>query len=131
MFQMVLICVLMRRSSVCCALEWGDAVFDAGVGVVRAQAADVETVVHATQYAAVNIVSTSIQVVVLIGLLLWIMGPSALAGLASILLILPVTGAAMARFSDMKKLALEWTDKRIKLMNEILVRGVDMFVYQS
>ena len=29
----------------------------------------------------------------------------------------------MGRFSDMKKLALEWTDKRIKLMNEILVRA--------
>ncbi|KAN0132956.1 hypothetical protein V8E53_009321 [Lactarius tabidus] len=61
-----------------------------------------------------------IQLVICLGLLLSNLGPSALAGFAVFLVISPIQSKIMKNLFRTRRKAMEWTDKRAKLLQELL-----------
>lgn len=55
-----------------------------------------------------------------LALLIVELGPSALAGFAVFVLLLPVQGLVMGQLFKIRGLGMEWTDKRVKLLQELL-----------
>ena len=47
-------------------------------------------------------------------------GPSALAGLASMLLLIPLNFCSMMRIQGMRRVIVKHNDARVKVMNEVL-----------
>ncbi|KZV75428.1 ABC protein [Peniophora sp. CONT] len=74
-----------------------------------------------------------IQVTVCLIILLVQLGPSALAGFALFVLIVPLQRFIMSRQFKIRKASIAWTDKRAKLLLEILasMRIVKYFTYEK
>ena len=73
-----------------------------------------------------------IQVTVCMILLLVQLGPSALAGVALFLVIIPVQERAMAMQFETRKASMKWTDNRAKLLQELLasMRIIKYYCYE-
>lgn len=73
-----------------------------------------------------------IQVVVCLIILLVQMGPTALAGFALFILIIPIQKSAMAYQFNVRKRSMIWTDLRAKLLQELLgaMRIIKYFCYE-
>eukprot|EP00455_Lapot_gusevi_P037310 TRINITY_DN416_c0_g1_i6.p1 TRINITY_DN416_c0_g1~~TRINITY_DN416_c0_g1_i6.p1 ORF type:complete len:1330 (+),score=511.36 TRINITY_DN416_c0_g1_i6:191-4180(+) len=69
--------------------------------------------VHATWTAV-------IQVIVIVALLIRALGPSALAGIGVVVLITPIQGKVLRKSQELRRDTAQFTDQRVKLMNEIL-----------
>ena len=73
------------------------------------------------------------QIVVAVALLIRAIGPPALAGLAIMLLMVPFQGVIMRRLQQLRKATVKYTDRRVKLMNEILqgIRVIKVYACQT
>jgi len=61
-----------------------------------------------------------IALFICLALLIVELGPSALAGFAVFVLFLPLQGMVMGQLFKIRGLGMEWTDKRVKLLQELL-----------
>ncbi len=61
-----------------------------------------------------------IQLGICLGLLVSNLGPSALAGFAVFIIITPIQGKIVKSLFQTRRKAMEWTDKRAKLLQELL-----------
>ncbi|KAG0207958.1 hypothetical protein BGX28_000971 [Mortierella sp. GBA30] len=66
------------------------------------------------------VISVPIYTTVIVGLLIHLMGPSALLGAAMLLLVNPIQAWAMSKLAPIRKRASQFTDSRIRLTSEIL-----------
>jgi hypothetical protein len=57
---------------------------------------------------------------VCLALLIDNLGPSALAGFAFFFAVIPVLGMVMRRYFALRVETMKWTDKRVKLLQEVL-----------
>ena len=60
------------------------------------------------------------QVAVAIALLIRAIGPPALAGLGVVIIMIPFQGMVIRHLQQLRKATVKYTDRRVKLMNEIL-----------
>ncbi|KAI9463347.1 ABC transporter [Lactarius psammicola] len=74
-----------------------------------------------------------IQLGVCLGLLLSNLGPSALAGFAVFVIITPIQGKIVKSLSRIRRKAMEWTDKRAKLLQELLggMKLIKFFAWEA
>ncbi|KAG0281307.1 hypothetical protein BGZ96_001186 [Linnemannia gamsii] len=79
------------------------------------------------------VVAIPIYTVVVIGLLCHLMGPSALLGALLLIVANPIQAWAMARLGPVRKIASQFTDKRIRLTSEILqgIKVIKFFSWES
>ncbi|GJJ75953.1 hypothetical protein EMPS_08311 [Entomortierella parvispora] len=79
------------------------------------------------------VISVPIYTIVVVGLLVHLMGPSALLGAALLILMNPVQGWAMSKLGPIRKRASEYTDSRIKLTSEILqgIKVIKFFAWEA
>src|SRR5690349_1253971 len=79
------------------------------------------------------LITTPVQIFVAVGLLIALLGPSALAGFAIMLLFGPIQGLAMRQLIKARKKVLPLTDKRVKLTQEVLqgIRVVKLFAWEK
>jgi len=77
--------------------------------------------------------SAPLQIVVSIALLLLNLGPSALAGIAIIFLLLPFNHWVIKRLRMFRRLAMGCSDQRVKFMTEILlgIKVIKMYAWES
>ena len=77
--------------------------------------------------------SVPIYTIVIVGLLIHLMGPSALLGAALLILVNPVQAWAMSKLGPIRKKASESTDQRIKLTSEILqgIKVIKFFAWEA
>ncbi len=61
-----------------------------------------------------------IQLGICLGLLVSNLGPSALAAFAVFIIITPIQGKIVKSLFQTRRKAMEWTDKRVKLLQELL-----------
>ena len=61
-----------------------------------------------------------ISLFICLALLIVELGPSALAGFSVFVLFLPIQGFVMGKLFKIRGLGMEWTDKRVKLLQELL-----------
>ena len=61
-----------------------------------------------------------IQLVICLALLIDILGASALAGFAIFLIAMPIQAVNMKSMFKMRQSSMQWTDKRAKLLQELL-----------
>ncbi|KAF8951702.1 hypothetical protein BGZ52_010208 [Haplosporangium bisporale] len=76
------------------------------------------------------VISVPIYTLVIVGLLIHLMGPSALLGAAILVLVNPVQGWAMSKLAPIRKRASQFTDSRIRLTSEIL-QGIKVIKFFS
>ena len=69
-----------------------------------------------------------IQFGICFGLLLSTLGPSALAGFAVFVVLAPIQGIILMSLFRYRKKAMEWTDKRAKLLQELL-KGIKLIKF--
>ena len=69
-----------------------------------------------------------IQLAICLGLLISNLGPSALAGFAVFVVLAPIQGKIMQTFFRMRHKAMKWTDKRAKLLQELL-KGIKLIKF--
>lgn len=81
---------------------------------------------HVTWDGAYQIVTN----MVLLGLYI---GPSALAGLASMLLLIPVNFVGMMKMGGLRRAIVKENDQRVKVMNEVLqgIRAVKLYAWET
>lgn len=74
-----------------------------------------------------------IQVIICLILLLINMGPSALAGFSLFILMTPPQTRVMRQLFLMRKKSMFWTDKRVKLLQELLagIRIIKFFAWEK
>ncbi|KAF9928278.1 hypothetical protein FBU30_002500 [Linnemannia zychae] len=79
------------------------------------------------------VVSVPIYCIVVIGLLIHLMGASALLGAALLILANPIQAWSMSRLGPVRKRASQFTDKRIRLTSEILqgIKVIKFFSWES
>ncbi|GJJ68711.1 hypothetical protein EMPS_01057 [Entomortierella parvispora] len=79
------------------------------------------------------VVSVPIYTSVVIGLLIRLMGPSALLGAAMLILVNPIQAWAMSKLGPIRRRASEFTDQRIRLTSEILqgIKVIKFFSWES
>ncbi|KAI1293287.1 hypothetical protein EDD11_008442 [Mortierella claussenii] len=79
------------------------------------------------------VVSVPIYTIVVIGLLIHLMGPSALLGAGILVFANPAQAFAMSRLGPFRKRASEFTDSRIRLTQEILqgIKVIKFFSWES
>ncbi|KAF9160636.1 hypothetical protein BGX21_001995 [Mortierella sp. AD011] len=79
------------------------------------------------------VVSVPIYTCVVIGLLIHLMGPSALLGAAMLVLANPIQAWAMSRLAPIRKRASQFTDARIRLTQEVLqgIKVIKFFSWES
>jgi len=82
---------------------------------------------------APQVVSVPIYTLVIVGLLIHLMGPSALLGAAILVLVNPVQGWAMSKLAPIRKRASQFTDSRIRLTSEILhgIKVIKFFSWEN
>lgn len=81
----------------------------------------------------VLVVSVPIYTAVVVGLLIRLMGPSALLGAAILILVNPIQAWAMSKLGPIRRRASEFTDQRIRLTSEILqgIKVIKFFSWES
>ncbi|KAF9578866.1 hypothetical protein BGW38_005130, partial [Lunasporangiospora selenospora] len=70
---------------------------------------------------------------IIVGLLVHLMGPSALLGAGILILVNPLLGWAMSRLAPIRKKASQFTDNRIRLTSEVLqgIKVIKFFGWES
>ncbi|KAG0340048.1 hypothetical protein BG004_006572 [Podila humilis] len=78
-------------------------------------------------------VSVPIFTMIVVGLLIHLMGPSALLGAAILIGVNPIQGWAMSRLAPIRKLASQYTDSRIRLTTEVLqgIKVIKFFAWEK
>ncbi|KAG0096414.1 hypothetical protein BGZ93_004576 [Podila epicladia] len=78
-------------------------------------------------------VSVPIYTIIVVGLLIHLMGPSALLGAAILIGVNPVQGWAMSRLAPIRKRASQFTDSRIRLTTEVLqgIKVIKFFAWEN
>ncbi|KAH8989225.1 ABC transporter [Lactarius hatsudake] len=73
-----------------------------------------------------------IQLGICLCLLLSNLGPSALAGFAVFIVLTPIQGKIMKTLSQTRRKTMEWTDKRVKLLQELLggMKLIKLFAWE-
>ncbi|KAI9439890.1 ABC transporter [Lactarius indigo] len=73
-----------------------------------------------------------IQLGICLGLLISDLGPSALAGFAVFIVLAPIQGKIMKSFFSLRRKTMEWTDKRAKLLQELLggIKLIKFFAWE-
>ncbi|KAF9361387.1 hypothetical protein BGX34_007153 [Mortierella sp. NVP85] len=79
------------------------------------------------------VASIPIFTIVAVGLLVKLMGPSALLGAGILILVNPIQGWAMSRLAPIRKRGSQFTDSRIRLTQEILqgIKVIKFFGWES
>ncbi|KAJ1437218.1 hypothetical protein B484DRAFT_416639 [Ochromonadaceae sp. CCMP2298] len=74
-----------------------------------------------------------LQIIGYTGLLLWFLGPSMFAGIAAMVVILPLNAHFLISLSKLKELNLALTDRRVKLTNEVLqgIRAIKSYNWEA
>ena len=82
---------------------------------------------------ALTLLACVVQVVVAVALLIFTLGLSSLAGVAVIIVLIPVQGKIVKILQSIRQKAVTWTDKRVKLSNEILqgMRVIKVYAFES
>ena len=82
---------------------------------------------------ALTIVACLLQIVIAVGLLLNTLGVSSLAGIAVVIILIPVQGKVVGILQSIRKKAVLWTDRRVKLSNEILqgIKVIKVYAYET
>jgi ABC-type multidrug transport system fused ATPase/permease subunit len=73
-----------------------------------------------------------IQFFIIIGLLISLLGPSALAGVALLIILLPLQKAVMGKLETLRKTVAPITDSRVKMIQEIIagIRVIKFFTWE-
>ena len=73
-----------------------------------------------------------IQLGICLGLLLSTLGPSALAGFSVFMILTPIQGKIMKLLFRTRRKAMEWTDKRAKLLQELFggMKLIKLFAWE-
>ncbi len=79
------------------------------------------------------VLSVPIYTIVIVGLLVHLLGASALLGAAILLLVNPIQGWIMSKLTPIRKQASEYTDSRIRLTSEVLqgIKVIKFFAWES
>ncbi|KAH9068491.1 ABC transporter [Lactarius deliciosus] len=74
-----------------------------------------------------------IQLGICLGLLVSNLGPSALAGFSVFIILTPIQGKIMKSFFRIRRKTMEWTDKRAKLLQELLggMKLIKFFAWEA
>ncbi|KAH9177416.1 ABC transporter [Lactarius sanguifluus] len=74
-----------------------------------------------------------IQLGICLGLLVSSLGPSALAGFSVFIILTPIQGKIMKSFFRIRRKTMEWTDKRAKLLQELLggMKLIKFFAWEA
>jgi hypothetical protein len=77
--------------------------------------------------------SAPVQMLICLGILLDNLGPSALAGFGLMVLVTPVQTRVMKRLFAIRKKSMAWTDKRAKLLQELLggMKIIKFFAWET
>eukprot|EP00929_Paragymnodinium_shiwhaense_P054641 TRINITY_DN273_c0_g1_i1.p1 TRINITY_DN273_c0_g1~~TRINITY_DN273_c0_g1_i1.p1 ORF type:complete len:1364 (+),score=417.09 TRINITY_DN273_c0_g1_i1:74-4165(+) len=75
----------------------------------------------------------AVQIISYVSLGIWLMGPAALFGFFVMLVIAPLTGICMKKIAGAKRKVAEVTDRRVKMVNEILqgIRAIKMYAWED
>lgn len=73
--------------------------------------------------------SCPLQIIVAVVLLFNAIGPSALAGVAVMVLAVPLQGKIARKLSQLRELIIAFTDERVKIMNEVLQLSLFSFPF--
>ena len=73
-----------------------------------------------------------IQLGMFLGFLLSNLGPSSLAGFAVFVILMPIQSKMVKFFLQTRRKAMEWTDKRAKLFQELLggIKLIKLFAWE-
>ncbi|KAF9948009.1 hypothetical protein BGZ70_002404 [Mortierella alpina] len=79
------------------------------------------------------VISVPIYTIVIVGLLVHLLGASALLGAAILILVNPIQGWIMSKLAPIRKQASEYTDSRIRLTSEVLqgIKVIKFFAWES
>ncbi|KAF9575849.1 hypothetical protein EC968_001232 [Mortierella alpina] len=79
------------------------------------------------------VISVPIYTVIIVGLLVHLLGASALLGAAILILVNPIQGWIMSKLAPIRKQASEYTDSRIRLTSEVLqgIKVIKFFAWES
>lgn len=93
---------------------------------------DVSRIDFASAWAPL-IFTTPLQLGICLGLLIWQIGPAALAGFGLLFLSMPIQGTMMKSMFGARAKSMVFTDQRSKLINELLngMRIVKSFAYEN
>ena len=82
---------------------------------------------------ALTMVACLLQVCLAVALLLQTLGVSSLAGIAVIVFLIPLQGKMVSVLQALRKKAVVWTDRRVKLSNEILqgMKVIKVYAYEQ
>jgi ABC-type bacteriocin/lantibiotic exporter with double-glycine peptidase domain len=77
--------------------------------------------------------SAVVQLVICLALLIANLGPSALAGFSVFLILTPIQGKIMRKLFQIRRKTMEWTDKRAKLLQELLggMKLIKFFAWEA
>jgi uncharacterized protein (DUF697 family) len=77
--------------------------------------------------------SAVIQLFICLALLIANLGPSALAGFSVFLILTPIQGKIMRTLFQIRRKTMEWTDKRAKLLQELLggMKLIKFFAWEA
>lgn len=77
--------------------------------------------------------SAPIFILIIMGILVYMMGPAALLGAVLLMLLNPIQAWGTARLGPVRKKASQFTDSRIKLSSEILqgVKVIKFFTWEN
>lgn len=77
--------------------------------------------------------SAVIQLGICLALLIANLGPSALAGFTVFIILTPIQGKFMKTLFQIRRKTMEWTDKRAKLLQELLggIKIIKFFAWEA
>jgi ATP-binding cassette subfamily C (CFTR/MRP) protein 1 len=77
--------------------------------------------------------TTLLQIAAACGLLIRALGPPALAGIAVLVILIPLQGRAARSIAGARKYTAKFTDQRVKVMNEILsgIRVIKVYAWEN
>mmetsp|Transcript_42910 Transcript_42910/g.71422 ORF Transcript_42910/g.71422 Transcript_42910/m.71422 type:complete len:1444 (-) Transcript_42910:118-4449(-) len=80
-----------------------------------------------------SIWTSPLVIIVVMGLLIWVIGPSALAGVGVMLILFPISGSIAQKLQTIRTTQTKITDERTKLMNEVLqgIRIIKFFAWEE
>lgn len=73
-----------------------------------------------------------IQMIICLVLLILNIGPSALAGFAVFVALMPLQSVLISKLFSLRKISMQWTDKRAKLLQELLtgIKVIKFFAWE-